>query len=309
MRIAITGASGFIGSNLVKDLMNIGYTNIVCVDKYNTHNYPIFYDWESSISDINSGFVSMVDFVFHLGANSDTRASSDDLKKSNVIFSNNLLKHCNGYKVPLVFASSGAIYGHNRKISSKPNPLTEYGISKLATENLIKEKYTSNAISLRYHNVYGYNESHKGNMASIVSKYIDGYLKGEKSHLLFENSKRIKRDFIHVRDVNKINILMLDFYQKHGKFPNYPSNFDIGTGSAVSFQHLAEEVAKYTHLPLKYIPNPYNSENYQFYTLANTIKIRNLYKMVYGYDYKPMSIKEGVKKVFKEKVKLSEIVF
>lgn len=289
MRIAVTGSSGFIGSNLVKDLTQLGY-RVICIDQ----------GWQDAISVENPGFTAQCDFVFHLGANSDTRGTYEDYQKSNVIFSANLLWHCKHFKIPMVFASSGAVYGTNRKYASKPNPLTEYGASKLKTEELIREQYPGMAVALRYHNVYGSNEAHKGPMASIVWKYINGYLNGEKSHLLFDKSHKISRDFIEVSDVNKINLMFLRFYEKYENFPKFPPVFDVGTGQAETFKDLAEQIAKRTYLPIEYIKNPYNSKNYQFYTLANTRKIRNLYEMTYGEKFEPLSIDSGIEKVFYE---------
>ena len=302
MRIAVTGGCGFIGKNLIKFLQEIGYENIICVDEEEKNDgvFP-FYDWRT-LTKTNPSFLPVVDFVFHLGANSSTRASYSEIQIPNETFSANLLKHCKSYKIPVVFASSGAVYGSKRILSSKPNPLTKYGLSKLRTEQLITKNHKGQAVALRYHNVYGANESHKMHMASIVSKYIDGFLSGtDAAHSLFENSKRIYRDFVHVDDINRINIMFLDFYLKYKKLPTN-SIFDVGTGKAISFYKVAEEVSKLTKLPIEYVPNPYTAKTYQFFTKANIVKIKNLYKMVYGTKFTPMTIEKGIKEVFNEKV-------
>jgi UDP-glucose 4-epimerase len=139
-------------------------------------------------------------------------------------------------------------------------------------------------------------------MASIISKWIDNYKNNVKTNLLFSDSKNIKRDFIHINDITKVNIMFLDYYKKN---KNLGDNiiYDVGIGVANSFLNVANNIIKHTKGNVKYVDNPYNKDNYQFYTKANIEQLSKIYKKTYKKNYKPLSIKKGIKLVFTEKIK------
>lgn len=309
MKILVSGACGFIGKELIKDLKKLGHTilaidSISLYDRYNM--YDDFCDWECMLDNIQYGALGDVDFAFILGANSSTRATKEELRKPNILSTSALITQLNLKGIPIVFASSGAVYGSKFKNSKAIiNPLTEYGRSKEMMERWISYFPLGNIVCLRYHNVYGATESHKGNMASIVSKWIDNHLQGIKTNDLFYGSNEIKRDFIHVEDVNKVNIMFLDFYIKYNQLPDVRI-LDVGIGKATSFEKVANEIVKHTKGTIQSIINPYNETNYQFYTKANIKGISDIHKWLYDKDYKPMDIKEGIKKTFNDKVKKSK---
>lgn len=306
MRILVSGACGFIGSELIKDLKKLGH-KILLVDKMSAFDRgdsdEVFIDWEHMYDDIEYNELYNVDFAFLLGANSSTRATMEELKKPNLLSTSALITQLNLRGIPIVFASSGAVYGSKFKgRNAIINPLTEYGRSKEMIERWVSYFPLSNIVCLRYHNVYGATESHKGNMASIVSKWIDNHLQGIQTNDLFYGSDTIKRDFIHVDDVNKVNIMLLDFYIKYNQLPDVRI-LDVGSGRASSFQDVAKEIVKHTKGTIQYIINPYDEKSYQFYTRANTKGISDIHKWLYQKEYEPMNIKEGIAKTFKIKVK------
>ena len=303
MRILITGAAGFIGGELVKKMNQLGYEDIVMVDnpdllRTKDNIFSDFIDYKELLHPSDFSFLDKVDFCFHIGANSSTRASFNEVYHQNIKFSRNLIDECVKRQIPVVFASSGAIYGSNRSKNDSPNPLTFYGQSKLITEKYIALSNYKNVVCLRYHNVYGPSEHHKGNMSSIISKWMMSYFEGEKSNVLFEGSDNILRDFVHVDDINKVNLMFLDYYKLHKKLPDVQI-YDVGTGNAVSFQNVADEIIKHTHGEIKYVPNPYNETNYQFHTQAEISKISTIFKEIYFVDYHAMSIESGISEVFK----------
>lgn len=286
MKICVTGGAGFIGKELIKKLS--GHEIIV---------FDIIFK-NNSVFENNFDCLEGVEFCFHLGANSSTRASPYEATTDNVDFSQRLINACVKRNIPVVFSSSASIYGSDRRISSIPNPQTPYALSKHLTETFFSS--SKNVVCLRYHNVYGSTEEHKGNMASIVSKWISRHFLGQSiTPKLFEDSDNIMRDFIHVDDINKINILFLDYWIKHKSFP-HDRIFDVGTGTPVSFKKVADTICIKTKAKYEYIPNPYTSENYQFYTKADIKKIKEIYKKFYGIPFKPISIKQGVNKVFND---------
>lgn len=310
MKVLVSGACGFIGRELIKDLQKRKHT-IVAMDSGKVYTellvngvleYEEFMDWEYCLDNISYDHLDGVDFAYVLGANSSTRATREELKKPNLDSPSALITQLNLKGIPVVFASSGAVYGSKFKGNySYINPLTNYGKSKRMMENWIEYFPLGNVIALRYHNVYGATESHKGNMASIISKWIDNYHLGIMTNELFYGSDKIKRDFIHVSDVNKINIMFLDFYKKYNQLPDI-SILDVGSGRATSFQEVANEIVKHTKGSIQSIINPYDETNYQFYTRANIKGISDTYKWLYDKEFEPMSIRDGVKLVFNQRI-------
>jgi len=309
MKILVSGACGFIGGELIKDLKDLGH-NIFGVDsisKFRETDISVhsFMDWEDIYDSNSYDILGDVDFAFLLGANSSTRATKEELRKPNLLSTSALITQLNLKGIPIVFASSGAVYGSKfLGRHSIINPLTEYGRSKELMERWVSYFPLGNIVCLRYHNVYGATESHKGNMASIVSKWIDNHLQGIQTNDLFYGSDDIKRDFIHVDDVNKVNIMFLDFYIKYKQLPDV-SILDVGSGKATSFEKVAREIVRHTNGTIQSIINPYDETNYQFYTKANIKGISDIHKWLYDKDYEPMSIKEGIEKTFTQKVKLN----
>jgi ADP-L-glycero-D-manno-heptose 6-epimerase len=302
MKIVITGSAGFIGGELVKKMNQSGYEDIIMIDQPNLlrtkdNVFSDFIDYNELVSPEDFSFLDKADFCFHLGANSSTRASFEEVYHQNIKFSRNLIDECVRRNIPVVFASSGAIYGSNRQKSAEPNPLTFYGQSKLITEKHIALSNYKNVVCLRYHNVYGPSEHHKGNMSSIISKWMMSYFGGTNDHVLFEGSDTILRDFVHVDDINKINMMFLHYYKQKNKLPDQLI-YDVGTGEAVSFQQVANEIIKHTKGRINYIPNPYNETNYQFYTKADITAILEINKETYYSEFKSIDMESGVGAVF-----------
>jgi len=140
--------------------------------------------------------------------------------------------------------------------------------------------------------VYGSTEAHKGDMSSIVYKWISG-----AEHCLFYDSKLIKRDFIHVDDINEVHLMFLEYWQKFRLFPK--RIYDVGTGQAVSFQKLGDAIRKHTKNKIRYVENPYTDKNYQFYTKANIADLNAAFEDL-GKKFLPMRIDFGVKKTYND---------
>lgn len=306
LKICITGGIGFIGYELIKKLNELGYTDILVVDEEDACRnrfmkecffgkpyevtFDTFMDYNTILETKDFSFIDDIDFCYHLGANSSTRALIKETFDSNICFTAELFKRA---KCPIVFASSGAVYDSERKI----NPSNDYGITKLIGEKLAESH--KNIVCLRYHNVYGANEKHKGDMGSLVYKWISN-TESLYNHL-FIGSKSIYRDFVHIQDVTKINVLFLETWLKFNKFIflNDKNYYDVGSGQSVSFQDLSDEILKHTKKLISYIRNPYKS-GYQFYTKANIKPIKKLYFLIYGKNLKTIKIKKGVKMVYNE---------
>jgi ADP-L-glycero-D-manno-heptose 6-epimerase len=278
MKIVVTGGLGFIGRELIKKLKSRGY-----------EVFSIDFEDEDPFTEI---IKQKPDFLFHLGANSSTRSKISEIYHQNYKYTEILFRICSSNNIPVAFASSGAIYGSDIRESRLPNPLTPYGYTKYFAEKLIDFQYTD-IVALRYHNVYGSTEWNKKEMASIVYKWISG-----QEQILFNGSEEIKRDFIYIEDIIKINFMFLDYWVKFGKFNR--NIFDVGTGEAVSFAELGAEIDKHTKRGIKYIDNPYDNRNYQFYTQADIEPINNIHKLLYNTDFEPIKIKEGILKTYND---------
>tara|TARA_R110000868_G_scaffold9867_2_gene48437 strand:- start:11228 stop:12112 length:885 start_codon:yes stop_codon:yes gene_type:complete len=285
--ILVTGAKGFIGSVMVRYLNSIGITDIVIVDdvldvrnlkntKY-TEEYPISIDASRILpkTDIRG--------VFHFGAISNTlERDARKIEYYNVQYTKVLAEVCKQRSIPMVFSSSAAVYGHGR------GPVNQYAQSKLDSEREISD----NAICLRFFNVYGPNEYHKGRMSSVILKWYKE-LKQTGQIKIFENSDDYKRDFIYVDDVCRVAYNAFAYT----KFANTKSGvYDLGTGVSNSFETIADCVIRcFGSGEKKYIPMPMDlQEQYQRNTKANIEPIVSL-----GWGNNFTTISEGVDKYFR----------
>jgi len=271
--IVVTGASGFIGSNLVKELVNRGEKNIMCVDYVMRPEYfkdlpVIFTPSEEFYKHIEK--YKNIESIFHEGAiSSTTETDTKKLFERNVQCTWNLIYYCRDNNIPLQYASSASVYGnpsieewHNPNKSL--NPLNHYAKSKqqidYVADLLINSERSPKLLQgMRYFNVYGPNEDHKGDQASPYSKFAK-QLKETGKIKLFEGSKEFYRDFIFVEEL--IDKKLKIWY-------NHPNGiYDIGTSKPKSFYEVALEVGGSDNV-IEWVPMPSNLvEHYQKYSCA-----------------------------------------
>ncbi|MDF7667494.1 ADP-glyceromanno-heptose 6-epimerase [Orbaceae bacterium ESL0727] len=282
--IVVTGAAGFIGSNIIKGLNNQGYNNILAVDDLtdgtkfaNLVDLTIadYMDKDEFIAAILSGENLDIEVIFHQGAcSSTTEWNGKFMLENNYDYSKDLLHYCLELKIPFLYASSAATYGgrsdHFIEERQYEKPLNVYGYSKFLFDEYVRNllpEATSPVCGFRYFNVYGPRESHKGSMASVAFHLNQAIIKGEKPKL-FMGSDNFKRDFIYVDDVVAVNL----WFWQHG----ISGIFNCGTGHAESFQTVADAVLKYHHKSeIDYIPFPDHLKGrYQTFTQADLTKFR-----------------------------------
>lgn len=232
MNYLVTGHQGFIGKALYKKLQKITSVvdSVIGLDDF--ENYQI-------LNEVKP------DVIFHVGACSDTQEKDiNKMMYMNLELTHVLAEYCRLHKASLIYSSSAACYGTN----GLPNTL--YGWSKYAGEKVVQNM---GGISLRYFNVYGHDESHKGAMASVA---YQSYIK--KNFILFP--KKPMRDFVYINDVVNANIHALENYQSLSS-----SVYDVGFGEARCFEDLVTLMgSSYSYHPESAIP-----DNYQFKTCAN----------------------------------------
>ena len=251
--IIVTGGSGFIGSSIVQSLNERGIDNILVIDDLTdaekvcnlsdlrTIDYVHWADFSKQLE--KDGLPKGTQAVLHQGACSDTMATDGrNIMEANFTFSKKLLKSCVNSRIPLIYASSAAIYGKGRKFSGNSKdeiPLNVYGYSKYLFDRLVNDRIMtchSQVVGLRYFNVYGPREEHKGRMASMIHQLF----KQVESHgnvSLFEGTHGFgngeqRRDFISVKNVVSVNLYMLDHTYVRGIV-------DVGTGKSQSFNDVA----------------------------------------------------------------------
>jgi ADP-L-glycero-D-manno-heptose 6-epimerase len=278
--ILLTGAGGFIGSVVLGYLNCKGITDVVVFDD--------LLDPEQFKNLIGKQFKSMhphsvdeklnllpdtIDCVIHIGANSNTLEQSwMSLYKTNVQSTRRWSKFCEMNSIPFIFTSSAAVYGNGN------GPLNQYAFSKQVSENEIE------GVVLRLFNVYGPNEYHKGRMASTIMHWHNKIKQGADVPL-FAGSDGYQRDFIYVEDVARIIYHFIQNYR--------PGVYDVGTGTAVSFSTLADELIKQMGRGnIKDVVMPADLESqYQIYTKADTANLEQS-----GFDTKSlMPYTEGVR--------------
>jgi ADP-L-glycero-D-manno-heptose 6-epimerase len=306
--IIVTGAAGFIGSCLIKRLNADNFNAIIAVDKFDigAKNKNLagariqervdrdhFHEW----FDRNN---ELVEFVFHIGARTDTtefnKAIFDDL---NVKFSQEVWKRCFKYQVPLVYASSAATYGmgelgfkDDESKMKKLKPLNPYGWSKLefdlwALEQKEKPFFWA---GLKFFNVYGPNEYHKGRMASVIWHAFNqiqatGKMKLFRSHNADYKDGEQLRDFVYVKDVVEVCMFLMQTRKNSGIY-------NLGTGKARTFLDLTRATFKGLNKPedISFIDTPADiRDKYQYFTEADMTKLKKI-----GYSRPFTTLEDGV---------------
>ena len=305
----VTGGAGFIGSNLVRDLLNRGHDDVVVVDDLSDgHKFVNIADL--AIADYldkddflerlqDPGFTSSIKAILHQGACSETTEwDGRFMMKNNYSYSQVLLHRCLDEGIPFIYASSAAVYGASESFIEHPDqeqPLNVYGYSKLQFDryvNRIAAGLASQVVGLRYFNVYGPREQHKGSMASVAF-HFNNQLHEDGEARLFEGSGGYGdgeqlRDFVYVDDVCAVNLWFLDH-------PDASGIFNTGTGKAQSFNDVANAVIEFRGKGrIRYIPFPDTLKGaYQSYTQADLTQLRAC-----GCDVEFRSVEAGVKQYF-----------
>jgi len=314
MAIVVTGAAGFIGSKVVEGLNRSGVTDIIAVDNLQQADkfrnlaaceIADYLDQAEFLSALE-GFGDEIEAVFHQGANSNTMETDGRLvMETNYRYSVRLLEWCQDEAIPLIYASSAAVYGAGPEFVEErrfEKPLNVYGYSKFLFDQYVRRMLpgaNAQVVGLRYFNVYGPNEAHKGRMASVAF-HAYNQLRAEGKVKLFVGSGGYgdgeqRRDFVHVDDVVAVNLWMLDHAEVSGIF-------NCGTGRAQTFNEVATAVINTVRgtraTPqelaeeklIQYIPFPPALQGkYQSYTQADLTRLRGA---GLGGDF--MGVEEGV---------------
>ena len=253
MTIIVTGAAGFIGSNIVKALNARGITDIVAVDnltradKFNNLvdcEIAEYVDKKDFLEVVESGELGGdIEAVLHEGACSDTMETDGRyMMENNYRYSLSLLEWCQEEAVPFLYASSASVYGGGKIFAEAREceaPLNVYGYSKFLFDQAVRKRLADASAQIagfRYFNVYGPRESHKGRMASVAYHFFNQYRANGKIRLFegndgYANGEQ-RRDFVSIEDVVKVNMHFLD----HGDISGI---FNLGTGRSQTFNDVA----------------------------------------------------------------------
>jgi len=304
--LIVTGGAGFIGSNLVRGLNDAGRDDIVVVDDLTDgHKYANLVDcafadyWDKRelFARLDS-LERAPEAVLHQGACAvTTEWDGRYMLAENYQYSVDLFEYCADRELPLIYASSAAIYGASTSFGEDDpaveRPLNVYGYSKLLFDRYVRRHFDAagaQVVGLRYFNVYGPREAHKGPMASVVW-HLTRQLEQTGELRLFEGSHGYRdgeqrRDFIHVDDVVRVVLWFLERRRISGIF-------NVGTGQSASFNDLANAVIEHAGAgAIRYVPFPPELESsYQSFTEADLGALRKA-----GYDAAFDDVRSGVRK-------------
>ncbi len=306
--IVVTGAAGFIGSCLVSELNNRGYYDIVLVDDFSQAAKAPNLEGKRFTHKVHrNDFARWLDahhklvyFIFHIGARTDTTEFNKSIfDELNLNYTKKVWQQCTVYGIPLVYASSGATYGlgelgysDSHDLPALLKPLNPYGDSKNDFDKwaLAQESAPYFWAGLKFFNVYGPNEYHKGRMASVVFHAFNqikekGLVKLFRSHNPQYNDGEQLRDFIYVKDLVQVCIWLMKSRKQSGIF-------NLGTAKARSFKDLAVNSFAALGLPpnIEFIDTPLDiRDKYQYYTQAEMGKLRAA-----GYDQPFTALEEGI---------------
>ncbi len=309
--ILLTGAAGFIGSYLLGYLNRKGFEQIVIVDDFSDEDKWFNYDSKKFQEKVERDHLpewlqangSRIRYVFHLGARTDTTEFDYSVhERLNLAYSKMVWNFCTARKVPLVYASSAATYGggefgyrDDHDIVAKLKPLNPYGISKNEFDKwALRESQVSHPpfwAGLKFFNVYGPNEYHKGRMASVIFHAFNQIKKTGKVKLFRSHKPEFRdgeqlRDFVYVEDVAAVCCWMMENQPA-------PGLYNVGTGKARTFNDQVSAIFSSIGLAplIEYIDTPEDIRaSYQYFTEADMSKLRQA-----GYDRPFHSLEEGVK--------------
>ena len=305
--IVITGAGGFIGSNLLSKLNKEGFKDIILVDDFSVTDKlkniedktytekidrSVFFNW----LDDNQ---KLVQFIFHIGAKSATTGFSKEVyDELNLNYSKTVWQKCVEYGLPLVYASSAATYGDgelgyddNHKVIENLQPLNYYGVTKNEFDKWVlkQEKKPFFWAGLKFFNVYGPNEYHKGRMASVIFHAFNqinatGEMKLFKSHNPNYTDGGQMRDFVYVKDLSDVMYFLMNHRKNSGIY-------NLGTGKADTFLELVKSTFDAMNIEqnITFVDTPEDiRDKYQYFTEAKMDKLRKI-----GYNKKFYTLREG----------------
>jgi ADP-L-glycero-D-manno-heptose 6-epimerase len=306
--IVVTGAAGFIGSCLVSRLNTAGYTNIIVVDDFSKHEKDqnlegkkfeakversVFFQWLEE-------FGEKVDFIYHIGARTDTTEFDKSIfDELNVDYSQKMWNACVKFNIGLVYASSGATYGlgefgykDSHKTIKDLKPLNPYGDSKNNFDIWVLEQKEQPPFwaGLKFFNVYGPNEYHKGRMASVIFHTYHQIQEKGSMRLFRSHNPNFKdgeqlRDFVYVKDVVEVCLFLMQEEPRNGIY-------NLGTGTARTFLDLAKNTFAGLDLEpnISFVDTPEDiRDKYQYFTEAVMTKL-----LKRGYDKGFNTLEEGV---------------
>lgn len=303
--IVVTGGAGFIGSNIVKRLNQLGCHDIIVVDDlsegHKFHNIADctladYIDKDDFLTLLDSPQCPPIQVIFHEGACSTTTEwDGKFMMKVNYDYSKALLHYCARHNTPFIYASSAAVYGGGDEFVESPHaeqPLNVYGYSKLLFDQYVRRNWhtlTNQVVGLRYFNVYGPREQHKGSMASVAYHLNNQLNRGEETIKLFGeydgfDAGQQSRDFVYIDDVVDVNLWFM-------ANPDARGIVNCGTGQAQPFMDIADAVMDYHKKgSVEFIDFPDHLKGaYQSFTQANITALRDL-----GYPKAFVDVHTGV---------------
>ncbi len=339
--IVVTGAAGFIGSNIVKGLNERGYDNILAVDNLKRSDKFInlldcqiydYIDKNEFLDRLQSNyFANEIHSIFHQGACSDTMETDGFyMMENNFRYSQYLLQYCIEEEISLIYASSAATYGaaEQNMFVEDPQyekPLNVYGYSKYLFDQIVRRELAkdldSQVVGCRYFNVYGYGEFHKGRMASVAlhnyyefckNGYVELFEGGTFKGIEYANGGHL-RDFVYIKDVVDINLY---FWEN----PQISGIFNVGTGNAEPFNEIAKAVINTIRKEQQNLPPLSLAEmveqnllrykkfpeallgKYQAYTQADITKLQEQAHYLKDFYSVEKGVKDYVKQLIKNKI-------
>jgi len=312
--IIITGAAGFIGSNMVAELNEAGDYDLIACDYWGhgdkwrniaKHFVADFVPPSQLLSFIRQS-AARIRAIIHMGAiSATTERNADLLVSENIRLTIDLWDLCTEFEIPFLYASSAATYGalevgliddQHPDALAQLKPLNGYGWSKHATDRILMQRIADGRPSppqwcgLKFFNVYGPNEYHKGDMQSVVAKFFPDVRDSKPIRLFKSHRHGIDdgaqcRDFVYVKDCTHTMKWLLDN-------PHVSGLFNVGTGEARSFRDLISAIAKSLELPITFdfVPMPQDlMDRYQYFTQADVSKLRG-----FGFPKPFRSVEQGV---------------